>query len=80
VKPDIICSRLRRDRLQAGLRLRDVSNGSGVAVSKLSEAERGLVRLSPEEAIRVRAAIPRSRGNERQARALSPTGAPRGAA
>lgn len=54
---DLLFSNLRRDRMRAGMRLRDVSNETGISVSKLSEAERGLINLTPEEAERVRAAI-----------------------
>jgi transcriptional regulator with XRE-family HTH domain len=54
---DLLFSNLRRDRMRAGLRLRDVSNETGISVSKLSAAERGLINLTPEEAERVRAAI-----------------------
>jgi transcriptional regulator with XRE-family HTH domain len=58
-KCGVLFSNLRRDRTRARLRLRDVSNETGVAVSKLSEAERGLIELTPEERRRVREVIAR---------------------
>jgi transcriptional regulator with XRE-family HTH domain len=54
---DVLLSGLRRERLRAGLRLRDVSNVTRISVSRLSEVERGLVELAPEERERIRSAI-----------------------
>jgi len=53
----VLFSHLRRDRMRAGLRLRDVSNRAGVSLGRLSEAERHLYKLSPEAMSRVLAVI-----------------------
>jgi transcriptional regulator with XRE-family HTH domain len=56
-KRGFLFSSLRRARLRAGLRLRDVSNETGIAVSTLSECERGLLRLSAEQSRRLKDAL-----------------------
>lgn len=53
----ISLSPLRRRRVLAGLTLREISNLARVNIGKLSEAERGFLSLTPEQAERVTRAI-----------------------
>ncbi len=50
-------SKQRQIRLLGGVTLRELANASGVCMPSLSEWERGLVRLSPEQKARVRDAL-----------------------
>jgi transcriptional regulator with XRE-family HTH domain len=60
----VLLSKLKRERLRAGLRLKELAAEARISVSRLCEAEQGYGRLTPDQEARRRDAIARATERE----------------